>query len=240
MLARDMLGERSLMFETGYRRRAMLASGGALSAILLLPGCAQSPGLDLTEVIRRLLSISAQRAFAALMAPNGFYDSQIARLSLPDQFGGSRAGSILSAVLNTQIVRDRLTRQVNRAAEKGAERAAPLVVEAIRTMPIADALAVLRGGGAGATDLLRRQMGNALVGAMLPGIDEGLHLFDSEIVTQALRVATGIDFAGLRDDVTRKAADAIYAAIGQEERAIRADPRSTNDALLIAALALAR
>lgn len=228
------------MQETGLSRRAMMGTASAVSLFLLLPACAQSPTLSLTEVVRRLLSISAQRAFAQLMAPGGFYDSQVSRLALPDQFGSSRSANILSAVLNTQIVRERLTRQVNRAAEKGAERAAPLVVEAIRTMPVADALAIVRGGGAGATDLLRGQMGNALVGAMLPGIDEGLRLFDSEIVTQVLRTTTGIDFAGLRDDVTRKAADAIYAAIGQEERAIRADPRSTNDSLLIAALTLAR
>ncbi len=225
---------------TDLSRRAILGTASAMSLLLLLPACAQSPGFNLTEVVRRLLSISAQRAFATLMAPGGFYDSQVARLTLPDQIGGSRGGTILSAVLNTQIVRERLTRQINRAAETGAERAAPLIVEAIRTMPVADALAIVRGGGSGATDLLRAQMGNALVGAMLPGIDEGLRLFDSEIVTQVLRATTGIDFAGLRDDVTSKAANAIYAAIGQEERTIRADPRSTNDSLLIAALTLAR
>jgi hypothetical protein len=226
-----------LMLGKGFGRRAILSAGIALP-LILLPGCAQSPGLNLTEVIRRLLTISSQRALAALMAPGGFYDNQVARLTLPDQLGG-RSGNILTAILTSGAVRDRLLRQINRAAEKGAERAAPIVAETIRTMPVVDALAILHGGGSAATDLLRGQMGNALVSAMVPGIDEGLRLFDSEIVTQALRAATGIDFTGLRDDVTRKAADAIYAQIGREEAAIRANPQSTNDALLIAALTLA-
>lgn len=219
-------------------RRAVIAAASLLP-LLALPGCAQSPGLDLVAVIRRLLSLSSQRAFAALMAPGGFYDSQIARIALPDRFGGGGGTSLVAAVLTSAAVRDRLTRQVNRAAERGAERAAPLVAEAIRTMPVGDALAILRGGGSAATDLLRAQMGTALIAAMAPGIDEGLRLLDSEIVTIALRAATGIDFAGLRYDVTRKASNAVYAAIAAEERAIRADARATNDPLLIAALALA-
>jgi hypothetical protein len=151
----------------------------------------------------------------------------------PDR--GHRLGSAASAPL-----RDRLIRQVNRAAEKGTERAAPIIAEAIRTIPVNDALAIMGGGGRTATNFLRGQMGDALLTAMVPGIDEGLRLFDSEVMTTAPRLATGIDFAALRADVTRRASDAIYAQIGTEEAAIRADPRSTSDPLLLAALALAR
>ena len=73
-----------------------------------------------------------------------------------------------------------------------------------------------------------------------PGIDNGLKLFDSAVVTDALRQATGIDFAGLRSDITQKASDGIYNAIAREEIAIRADPLSTNDPLLIGVFALTK
>ena len=96
------------------------------------------------------------------------------------------------------------------------------------------AAAIIRGGGSSATELLRTAMGEKLLGTMLPGIDRGLRLFDNAVVVEALRAATNIDFAGLRDDVTAKASDAVYRAIGREEIAIRADPASTNDPLLIA------
>lgn len=225
----------SATIEYPQSRRGLLAAA-VLLPVLLLPGCAQS-GLSLTEAVRRLLSLSSQRAMAQLMAPGGFYDSQIARITPPDRFGDP-GGRVLTAVLTSAIVRDRLTRQINRAAEEGAERAAPVIADAIRAMPVRDAVGILRGGGSAATDLLRASMGNALVGAVLPGIDEGLRLFDNEIVTIALQAWTGIDFSGLRDDVTRKTADAIYSAIAREEATIRANPRETNDALLIAALTL--
>src|SRR3546814_14886224 len=92
-------------------------------------------------------------------------------------------------------------RQVNKAAGEAANVAAPIVLESIRGMTIADALSIVRGGSTAATDYLQRRMGNAIFDAMLPEVDEALRPFDNDIVTQAMRAATGIDFAGLRADV---------------------------------------
>lgn len=214
-------------------RRQFLASGSAV-VLLALAGCSQGLGYSLTEAIRRLLTLSSQRALARLMAPGGFYDSQVARITLPDQF--SRTGSVLTRVLLSSVVRDRLLRQVNRAAEEGADRAAPVLADAILAMSPQDAAAIVKAVGTpAATLLLQQQIGDALIPAMLPGVDEGLRLFDDQVVTEALKAATGIDFAGLREDVTRKASNAIFAEMGKEELAIRANPQATGDPILIAA-----
>ncbi len=221
-------------------RRALLTSA-AYVTLLALPGCANMDrGFSLTEAIRRLLALASQRAFASLLQENGFFDSQIARISLPDQLGGATATGILSAILRSDAFRNRLTRQVNRAAEKGAALAAPVVTDAISTLSVADALSVVRGGPTAATDLLSNVLGPRLVETMLPGIGDGLKLFDSGVVQEALRQSTGIDFAGLRDDVTRKASAAIYRALGREEAAIRANPQATGDPLLIGVFGLVR
>ena len=220
-------------------RRTLMATA-ALAPLLALPGCANTGGFSLVEAIRRLLTLSSQRAFAALMQDNGFFDSQVARISIPDRLGGSTTTGIVSALLSTEAFRSRLTRQVNRAAEKGAALAAPIVTDAISSLSVADALAVVRGGSSAATDTLSSAIGTRLVEAMLPGVGDGLKLFDSAVVTQALKLATGIDFAGLRDDVTRKASDGIYRAMASEEAAIRANPQATGDPLLMAVFGLAR
>lgn len=218
------------------KRRQFL--GGASAAMLIaLAGCAGGLRYDLTEAIRRLLTLSSQRALARLMEPGGFYDSQVARIALPDELGG-KGGGVARMVLGS-ILRDRLLRQVNRAAERGAERAAPVLADAILAVSPETAVALLRGKGPSATMFLKDQMGDALIPAMLPGIDEGLRLFDNAAVTEALRLASGIDFAGLRDEVTRKAANAVFAEMALEETAIRADPQSTGDPVLIGGLAAA-
>jgi hypothetical protein len=48
-----------------------------------------------------------------------------------------------------------------------------------------------------------------------------------------VRSVTGFDIAALASDITRKADDSIWAAIGLEESNIRADPHKTNDPVLI-------
>lgn len=218
-----------------YHRRAVLGLGAA-AGLLALPGCSTLPGLSLTEAVKRLLTLSSQNAFAELLQPNGFLDSQIARITVPDSLGGSRATNIATALLRSKPIQDRLLRQVNRAAEEGAELAAPIVAETIRNMSIADALAIINGGPRAATSLLQGQLGNTLVERMLPGIGNGLRLFDNEIINLVLSQVTNVDFSGISRDVSNKVSDAIYRSIGAQEESIRANPRSTNDPLLIAVL----
>jgi hypothetical protein len=218
------------------RRQLLLA--GAVGATLTLPGCQTMPGYSLTEAIRRLLTLASQNAFALLLQPGGFYDSSVARIALPDRFGGNAGTNIVSLVLQSKSFRDRLQRQLNRAAEKGAERAAPMVADAVRTVSIEAANEIVRGGPQAATQFLRGKMGIALIDAMLPGVADGLRLFDDQVINKAVQSVTGFDMAALGSDITRKADDAIWAAIGLEEGNIRANPQATNDPLLIGVFGL--
>jgi hypothetical protein len=219
------------------RRHLLLA--GAAGALLALPGCSSVPSLSLTEVIRRLLSYSSQNALALLMQPGGFYDSSVARIALPDKFGGQAGTNIASLVLQNKSFRDRLQRQLNRAAEKGAERAAPIVADAVRAVSIDAAQQIVRGGPQAATQFLRGKMGLALLDSMLPGISDGLRLFDDQVINKAVQSVTGFDMGALANDITRKADDAIWAAIGLEESNIRANPQKTNDPMLITVFGVA-
>ncbi len=222
-----------------YHRRALLGFGAA-AGLLALPGCSSLPGLSLTEAVKRLLTLSSQNAFAELMQPNGFFDSQVARIAVPDSLGGSRVTSVATALLRSQSVQARLLKQVNRAAEKGAELAAPIVAETIRNMSIADAAAIINGGPRAATSVLQRQLGNSLVDRMLPGVGEGLKLFDNEIINLVLSQATNVDLSSISRDVANQVNEAIYRSIGAQEESIRANPRSTNDPLLIAVLGVGK
>ncbi len=222
-----------------YHRRSVLGMGVA-AGLLALPGCSSVPGLSLTEAVKRLLTLSSQNAFAELLQPNGFFDSQIARITVPDSLGGSRVTSVATALLRSKPIQDRLLRQVNRAAEEGAELAAPIIAETIRNMSIADAAAIINGGPRAATGLLQGQLGNTLVDRMLPGIGNGLRLFDNEIINLVLSQATNVDFSSISRDVTNKVSDAIYRSIGAQEASIRANPGATNDPLLIAVLGVGK
>jgi hypothetical protein len=211
-------------------RRRLLAAGFAIP-LLALPGCATLGGFGFEDAIRRLLTLSSQRAFARLLRENGFFEDELARIPLPPQLSG--AGAVASALLRTSLVQDQLLRLMNRAAANAAEAAAPIVYDSIRSMSLADAVSLVRGGPTAATDFLERSMGEAIVDAMFPGVGNALRLFDNGVINRVVQAATGINFGGLQRHVTESAARGIYRAIGSEEAAIRANPRQTGDPVLI-------
>jgi hypothetical protein len=225
------------MVSKGFGRRQLLTAA-ALAPLLALPGCAGGlGGFSLLEAIQRLLSISSQRAFATLLQPGGFYDNQAARIPLPARIADDR--SLVTRVLTSGPVRDQLSRSLNRAAERGAERAAPIVTDSIRNLNVGDALSVVRGGGRAATSLLEGQVGTALVSAMFPAVGDALRVAADPIVGQVLGRVTGYDIAGLARDVSDGANRAIWNGIGVEEEAIRRNPSATNDPLIMGVFGLA-
>lgn len=219
-------------------RRRLLGLGCTLP-LLALPGCAGGlGGFGLEDALRRLLTLSSQRAFANLLRENGFFQDELARVPLPPQL--SRAGAIASVLLSSPMVQNQLLQLMNRAAANAAEVAAPIVYDSIRSMSFSDAVALVRGSPTAATDFLERAMGDAIVEAMFPGVGNALRLLDNGVLNRAVQAATGIDFAGLQQHVTRSAARGIYRAIGREEAAIRANPSATGDPVLTAAFGMLR
>ena len=214
-------------------RRALIGAGLSLP-LLGLAGCATRLGdlVNFEDAVRRLLTISSQRAFARLLTDEGFFQDDLARVELPSQLGGSGVASALAVALGSRAVQNQLLRVVNRAAADAADAAAPVVYDSIRDMSITDALSLVRGGPTAATDYLQRSIGERIVEVMFPQVGDALRVADGGIVARALRVASGIDFAGLQADVSRKAANGIYRAIGREESAIRANPQSADDPVI--------
>ena len=217
-------------------RRNLLLAGLALPLVGGLSACTTGGGFSLTEAIRRLLSLSSQQAFATLLQPGGFYDSQVARIALPQQFASS--GGLLGQVLTSSAVRTQLQRSLNGFAEDGARRAAPVVTNAIQNMSITDALSIVRGGPTAATGALEGQIGTGVLSAMSPAVGDAIRLANNAVVSRAVQAVSGYDMGALANDVTTGAARGIWNAIGAEETKIRANPRATNDPLLMAVFAL--
>ena len=218
------------------RRRFIIGLGaaGAASAISLT-GCASGFGqFSFVEAVRRLLTLSSYAAIDRLSAPGGFYDNQVARLALPEVFG--RRGNVLANIVTGVVFRDRLQRTLNRFAEDGARRAAPAVADTIRVVGIANAVALIRGGPTAATGFLRQEMAGRLVDVMFPAIGDAMRVANDPLLGQALAALSGVDVPAIARDLSIQADNAIWGEMGREEAAIRADPRRTNDAMLIAAL----
>lgn len=215
---------------TSIARRGFMA-GSLASGALLLPGCASMGGFSMVEAIKRLLTLSGERAFAKLVAPGGFWDSEVARFDLPTLFNGNAGG--LKGLLTSTVFKNQLQKQLNIVAEKGAERAAPIMLEAVKTMSIPDAIGLVRGGPTAATTWLRSAMGPALINGMIPGLTDALRVSSDPVLGQAIKALAGVDLGGVAQAIANRADNSIWYQIGSEEREIRTNPQSTNDPLLI-------
>lgn len=218
-------------------RRHIVAGSLATAGLLALPACQSTGQISFTEAIRRLLLLSSQRAFVRLTAPGGFWDRQVAQIGL-NGFLGSRGG-VVASILTSPLFKSRLESAFADIAEEGSYRAAPYVADAVRTVGIANAVALLRGGPTAATAFLRGEMGVTLVEAMVPEVGEALRIANEPLVGQLLSALTGVDVGVVARDFSVRVDDAIWNEIGIEEAAIRANPQATNDPLIMAALGAA-
>ncbi|WP_448502874.1 DUF4197 domain-containing protein [Sphingomonas sp.] len=203
--------------------------------VVALAACAAPMGgFTPEEGVYRLLSLSSQRAFARLTQPGGFYDDQLTRIVPPAP--GEPGSDVVAAVLRTNAVRNRVAFALNDIAVDAADRAAPIVIDSIRRMSFSDALALARGGPTAATDLLERQVGDALIEAMFPEFSMGLSGDAIEILGAIAGASGGSNYLALARAGSALASRSIFRAIGREEAAIRANPRATRDPAIIALL----
>ena len=221
------------MFDVGNRRiarREVLAGIGAAGLLSITPGPVLAAASSQLDAARRLLRLSTDRAFAKLSAPNGFWDSPVARFDLPELFVKGRAP--VSAAN-----REQLQRRLNLVAEAGARRAGQVARRTTGLIKREDAPAIVSGDATAGTSLLRERVGPGLINEMIPAIEAALRAERDPVVSAAVGKLSGVEVRDVAKAVALKADSAIWYQIGAEEADIRKDPRSTRDRVLIAAFA---
>lgn len=220
-------------------RRSLLAGAAGAGALLLLPGCASmGGGYSLEEAVRRMLMLASENAFARLTAPGGYWDEQVARIGLSNLMG--TRGDVLSRILTSSLVKDRLEERFATFAIDASYRAAPVVTDAVRVIGFQNAIALVRGGPTAASSYLREEVGSALIDAVVPELGDAIRVSRDPLLGEALNALTGVNVAGVADRVGREVDNAIWGEIGREEAAIRANPNATRDPAIIAVFGAAR
>ncbi len=213
------------------RRRAVLGGLAAGGGLLALPGCASLPGFGMVDAVQRILFLSSERAFGRMLQGDGFWDQQVAQLGLGNLLG--TRGDVMTRILTSALFKSRLEDAFADIAYEGAERAAPLVTDAVRTIGVQNAVDLVRGGPTAATSFLRGSMGTTLVEAMVPELGTAMRVAGDPLVGELLRGLTGVDLAGATNRFATNIDYTIWREIGVEEAAIRRDPQATRDPLII-------
>jgi hypothetical protein len=204
----------------------------------LLAQAADAFALGETEAasgVRAALERGADGAVAMLGRPGGFLDNPQVRIPLPG--GLNKAASVLRAIGQEQRVDD-LIAAMNRAAEQAVPAAKPLLLNAVRTMSVEDAVNIVRGGDTSVTDFFAAKTRAPLGEKFLPIVSAETRKvslaekYDAVASKGSMFGLIRPEDASVEQYVTRKALDGLFLMIGQEERKIRADPVATGSAIL--------
>lgn len=208
-----------------------------MPALIVLPTEAMALGeTDAALGVRAALERGALAAVAQLGRQGGFLDHPTRRIELPS--GLQKAAKLLKAAGQGRRV-DELVLAMNRAAEQAVPAGRQVLVQTVKGLSVEDALQLVRGRGDDAvTRFFETKTRAPLSERFLPLVRQATE--KQKLAEKYNAVAGQAAGLGLLKDedsnvasyVTRKALDALYAVIAEEEQKIRQDPVGTGSALL--------
>lgn len=193
-----------------------------------IPGDTQKlSGSEVSDGLKEALTVATDRASSRLGARNGFFADPEVKIALPSTWVKVQ-NRLRPFGMSGPL--DDLEVRINRGAEAAMPAAKTLVVDAVRSMTIEDAMSVLRGGDTAATDLLRAKTEVGLKQALTPYVESALadagtlRAMDSVVN----RYAGGLLESDPREIIVTKAVDGavegLFHYVASEELAIRRDP----------------
>ena len=166
-------------------------------------------------------------AVAKLGVENGFLNNDKVKIGLPGVL--QQARPLLQMTGQGQKL-DELVLSMNRAAESAVPLAKPLLLNAVKTMSIADAKNILTGGETSVTDFFRQKTAAPLGVKFLPIVKKitdraGLSAKYNATMGQVAKMGVlPQEQATVEGYVTQRALDGLFLMIGEEEKAIRQNP----------------
>ena len=216
------------------RRCFVVATGATLAVPWHAHAFSLTDG-DAAIGVRTALERGAVAAVGLLGRNDGFLGNPKVKIPLPGVL--EDAAKLLRGLGQGKRV-DELIVAMNRAAEAAVPEAKNLLVGAVKTMSLDDAVGVLKGGERSATQYFERKTREPIGVKFLPIVTratervklaEKYNRFASRASSMGLMKA---EDANVQQYVTGKALDGLFLMIGEQEMKIRADPVGTGSAIL--------
>ena len=190
---------------------------------------------EIIEGLREALTVGSNNASKAAAAVDGYYKNP--KLYIPFPSEAKKMEQMLRSFGQEKLVNDFLL-SLNRAAEDAAKEAAPIFVNAVKGMSIADGLSILNGKDDAATQYLKQNTQALLVEKFKPIVENSLHKVSATKYWEQLVVAYNkIPMVekmnpNLSEYATQKAIDGIFIVVAEQELQIRKNPAARVSAIL--------
>jgi len=211
------------------KRAAALAAGLLLAASVHADPLDALTNKEAGSGLKAALEAGSSAAVAKLGAEGGFLNNEQVRIKLPRAL--EKARPLLQMAGRAEQL-DELELAMNRAAEQAVPMAKPLLVNAVKSMTVEDAKAILTGGETSVTDFFKQKTSAPLAAKFKPivkGVTDRSKLSAKFNGAMAHATKFGLateEQATVEAYVTQRALDGLYLMIGEEEKKIRENPIS--------------
>ncbi|MFT4778729.1 MAG: hypothetical protein ACJAU0_000184 [Flavobacteriales bacterium] len=187
---------------------------------------------DVIAGLKQALEIGAEQAASLSSKADGFYKNDLIKIPFPEDAIKVKETAEQYG-LGGQVEKFEMT--LNRAAEEAAKQAAPIFVNAIKGMSVADGFAILKGGNEAATTYLKEKTTAQLRAQFGPKVATAIETVELTKFWAPLisKYNTVTLFSGgdqinpdLQDYITQKAIDGLFVHVAQEELKIRENPQA--------------
>ena len=217
------------------RRSALLLPACLLAASAYAISLSDLSDSDASGGLKAALETGSSLAVSKLGTEGGFLNNERVRIPLPKLL--EQARPILKMTGKGQQLDD-LVVQMNHAAEAAVPMAKPLLLNAVKSMTVTDAKNILTGGDTSVTDFFRQKTHDQLAVQFQPvvkKITDKSGLATKYNAAMALAPKMGMlakDQSTVEGYVTQRALDGLNTMLGDEEKAIRADPLGAGSKLI--------
>jgi len=190
---------------------------------------------EIIEGLKEALTIGSNNASKAAAAVDGYYKNP--KLYIPFPSEAKKMEQMLRSFGQEKLVNDFLL-SLNRAAEDAAKEAAPIFVNAVKGMSIADGLSILNGKDDAATQYLKQNTQALLLDKFKPIVENSLHKVSATKYWEQLVVAYNkIPMVekmnpNLSEYATQKAIDGLFIVVAEQELQIRKNPAARVSGIL--------
>lgn len=181
---------------------------------------------DIAAGLKQALDKGVDQSVTTLSAQDGYYAS-IYKILLPEE--ATRVIDKLKFIPGFSNLEEEAIKKINRAAEDAATIAAPIFLNAIKTMTFEDVMNILMGEKNAATKYLHNKTYQDLYNEFKPVMNSSLNKFGAlDLWSDAINKYNSIPFVtkvnpDLADHVCNKALFGLFGLVEKKELAIRTD-----------------
>ena len=215
-----------------------------MTGLLVTGSCDEklgSPGNELSEEqivngLKTALKTGTDRAVDTLNQPDGYFRDQAVKIVFPPK--ASEVANKLRDIGAGSLV-DNIVKKMNRAAEKAADTAAPIFINAVTNMQFQDARNILEGRDTAATNFFRNNTRSQLFSAFKPDMERSLKEVGAQqawndVITRYnnIPLVGGNVQTDLATYATNQALEGLFIKLKKEEKRVREDPQARTKDIL--------